>query len=842
MFEPPRNGVLPSDGAHPVASPPLRQDKAAVQAESRGYRATPLVVLSDAIQQAHTETQTLRASGVFGIPEVVRVLGAFADVWAATPRDVTRALPSSLAQSKNALVGEILNIIAHQSEPISLTDACAVVTALAQLGRCSNPVLLKASRAIGDCKRQMATPELVQALRGFSRLGFGDRGLMREVQDRMSRSTAPVDPSDLAAVASIWANLGERDVPFLVGLAKDAAKRISSFKPGELCELLSAYSRLDLRVSELLGSLRQLQLSDLRGYSTRQLVWLADSCASLGVKTGEHTRRDFFEALTGRIGPKIGKLNPTELCQIMGASAKLRVNAGWLLNAITPQVLSSRHQLSPHALAPLLSGAAALSPQTPLCHELRDKVILFASSDRFSPKQLVEIGSAYAKHQPPDREVLKAVADSAVRGFAQFGSHERASLARSLVKTGGRYPEFAKHVATLSHVEMSQASSRDVVGMVWAYAKLSAKEQERNEDQQKIAHDFVAHVVERLSHDLHELNGVQLSNLSSALGSLNCAPRKFLARLGDEVINRLQGRDGSAHGDEFSPQSVSMILWAFAKLGQNHHDLFRAGAVDVVQRTDQYKLRELSSVAWACATIKYRDVELFSAIAEQMVRGRPGQPLNRQDLSNTAWAFATLNVQHEDLLQYITRLARDESAELQLEPRDRANIAWSLAILNPSLVRHVCSAQDLAGFPYPPQWRQVYHALLVAGLISPQESHPRLEAAMSFHDEHPPQSFERMLYADLQTELDLSSEELELQVWVAGCECDIRIGKVLIECDGDQFHRSWGPDGDVALGPDVIQDEIASQFGYRVVHVRDSEYFGGDKSAVLERVRKAVRG
>ena len=151
MFEPPRNGVLPSDGAHPVASPPLRQDKAAVQAESRGYRATPQVVLSDAIQQAHTETQTLRASGVFGIPEVVRVLGAFADVWAATPRDVTRALPSSLAQSKNALVGEILNIIAHQSEPISLTDACAVVTALAQLGHRSNPVLLKASRAIGDC-------------------------------------------------------------------------------------------------------------------------------------------------------------------------------------------------------------------------------------------------------------------------------------------------------------------------------------------------------------------------------------------------------------------------------------------------------------------------------------------------------------------------------------------------------------------------------------------------------------------------------------------------------------------------------------------------------------------
>ena len=58
------------------------------------------------------------------------------------------------------------------------------------------------------------------------------------------------------------------------------------------------------------------------------------------------------------------------------------------------------------------------------------------------------------------------------------------------------------------------------------------------------------------------------------------------------------------------------------------------------RRLDKFNAQALANTAWAFATVGEQDEQLFKAVA-RMAEGRLGK-FNAQSLANTAWAFATV--------------------------------------------------------------------------------------------------------------------------------------------------------------------------------------------------------
>ena len=105
--------------------------------------------------------------------------------------------------------------------------------------------------------------------------------------------------------------------------------------------------------------------------------------------------------------------------------------------------------------------------------------------------------------------------------------------------------------------------------------------------------------------------------------------------------------------DQFNAQGLANTAWAFATVGQQDGQLFKALARMAERRLDQFNAQELANMAWAFATVGQQDVQLFKALAK-MVELRLDQ-FNAQELANTAWAFATAGQQDEQLFKALAR-------------------------------------------------------------------------------------------------------------------------------------------------------------------------------------------
>ena len=66
------------------------------------------------------------------------------------------------------------------------------------------------------------------------------------------------------------------------------------------------------------------------------------------------------------------------------------------------------------------------------------------------------------------------------------------------------------------------------------------------------------------------------------------------------------------------------------------------------QRVSEFKGQNFSNTAWAFASVKQPDANLFTLLAR--VAERWVSEFSTQDLANTAWAFATLKQLDENLL------------------------------------------------------------------------------------------------------------------------------------------------------------------------------------------------
>ena len=101
------------------------------------------------------------------------------------------------------------------------------------------------------------------------------------------------------------------------------------------------------------------------------------------------------------------------------------------------------------------------------------------------------------------------------------------------------------------------------------------------------------------------------------------------------------------------------MAWAFATVIYRDEKLFAALAGAAERRLIVFTPQNVANTAWAFATVRYRNEKLFadlSSTAKQRL-----SEFNSQALANTAWAFATGNNKGEKRI-----------------PQEVANMAWAL--------------------------------------------------------------------------------------------------------------------------------------------------------------------
>ena len=60
--------------------------------------------------------------------------------------------------------------------------------------------------------------------------------------------------------------------------------------------------------------------------------------------------------------------------------------------------------------------------------------------------------------------------------------------------------------------------------------------------------------------------------------------------------------------DKFSAQDLANTAWAFATVGQQEQQFFKALVKMAERRLDQFNAQSLANTAWAFATVRQKDV------------------------------------------------------------------------------------------------------------------------------------------------------------------------------------------------------------------------------------------
>ena len=70
--------------------------------------------------------------------------------------------------------------------------------------------------------------------------------------------------------------------------------------------------------------------------------------------------------------------------------------------------------------------------------------------------------------------------------------------------------------------------------------------------------------------------------------------------------------------EKFSAQELANTAWAFAKVGQQDEQLFKALAKMAEPRLDQFNVQDLANMAWAFANVGQQDEQLFKAFRKAL--------------------------------------------------------------------------------------------------------------------------------------------------------------------------------------------------------------------------------
>jgi len=243
------------------------------------------------------------------------------------------------------------------------------------------------------------------------------------------------------------------------------------------------------------------------------------------------------------------------------------------------------------------------------------------------------------------------------------------------------------------------------------------------------------------------------------------------------------------------------------------------------------------------ANIGYRDLDLFKRLHEHL-KGKVSE-LSAISIADVAWSCGRLVVQDMALLDTLKKMALRKVRTARVSDREntrgvipfkeRALMSWGFAVACPEnkgqeFVKQIAHPLDLERTSVSlNHWHLMYQALVITDILEGKEQFPQLKRIEERTGERVLNQFEMSVMHSAMNLLGEDRCTYHIHERMAGVEADLVIrapeGAVIIESDGEAFHRLIGPDGGLLQGKDHGQDLFFKKLGVKaVIHVGSKDW------------------
>lgn len=247
-----------------------------------------------------------------------------------------------------------------------------------------------------------------------------------------------------------------------------------------------------------------------------------------------------------------------------------------------------------------------------------------------------------------------------------------------------------------------------------------------------------------------------------------------------------------------------------------------------------YNARNIADISGDFSHIGYRNIEFFkvalSRLKEETARAET------LDFGRVLYASAHLDIDNRSLqehtLKVLTKSKRVSVSWSELDDITTAQVAWSIAKFRPERLAQVVREEDLDREMAEKNWTLIYQSLVVSGAIRPggERYNQTLKALLNQAIPNSNSRFERSVGETLKHHCASRGYELIEQPLFGFVAADYAFTTpeaklIVVECDGDLFHSSIGPDGKRLLGRDNFQDSLFRAHGVdRIIHIWSEDW------------------
>ena len=662
--------------------------------------------------------------------------------------------------------------------------------------------------------------------------------LVPTVQELAPRFSA----AEVATVAPAMVELAQRNTDLFAALALCAEKRAPEFKVRHVSDSAWAFSqRLPGRES----------LFRALGQRANQLVDTFDArhITDLMVAFSSTTFQDpqLFAALWRTGAAKVSSFAAEDLLAVAKAMPKLcgpkpspgkwSTEATQFLDALTRQAqeLMGQSKLSAHELAAATRVFNKLTPPNhPLRCALREHALQAISACKRS--ELLALARALCSCSPGDTGLEEAIRERAMSHLKNNNLKFTETLQLYFALPNMPQPVLdgaVKHLRTCSLRKLQQLAEG-----AGTSRRPQFKEAIRRAGMERIAQE----------------DTLQPEELATAARFLNEEPgvdKGLAVQLRTLAVRQLAA---------CSPSDLANLARPFALLFPEDDELFKAIGDAALEKTASLLPNEIAFLCRGFQTARYRHERLFQKVAGEVQK--KVALFNSTDIAQTAYSFAFLNIKNRPmLLALATQLFREDgpaNGNLRRKMKDNALFAWSCAVFDRTILNPHYKPEDL---DHPNldshSWLQLFQALHASGILEPGSMPARYDAVKAEVEQKGQgqrDRFTQRVKASLLKILEKTPKrksakagkyELKLHTFVAGAVVDIelRLGKrkIIIECDGEKFHRSRGPSG-CELGKDVLQRKNVHLLNYEVIQVSSEQWSKPDtRNGLLKSIKKQLR-
>lgn len=830
--------------------------------------------------------------------DVVELAGSLASAWASLDRQERKGILSVCAAERSRVINDLARRAIESVDRLTTEQVSDLLSHCVTLGVRNGELSRALSKRVAPEVQNMPMKELARILRAFAELRFNDTRLFNRVAARLERFEGYLAPQELVDLSIAYAlpnsrdgavleagdaksepsYLDKRDTCLSFDLALTASEMARKLPQQAIIEMLEAlalrplvafpYRDAGAKAKMIVRNLVSLDLGFVQSLERDQLLDFISACSALGASFKDPSQGAGLRRVVERLEEQAERLSLGDVVRFFRALSTMRPRDVVGGERIVERVIELHKELDPVSFASLARSwrEGHLIPARAL-HVLAGRALEIARSA--SDEQFADIVAVYsharfgADRAVGSRLVMAYVDGGVEREWANLESF--ALFATGCARVGIVHPSLYRSFSQIVlHNRDLHAipDARLIARLSWSYVKLAEPFIDRAGRVDDLFDTyFFRELQSYLLPRLPELTSIDLSNsarsIAMVMGSGDSHDRisgpveireqsvTLLQSIASTLTQRMIRRPPEGinpHEWNVSTQSVAVLLWALGRTHLNNPEPLRTVVSVSTPELSAYKMEEMSKIVWGLARLRYRDVSFFDAVAAEAIsRFRSpdaAQRFSLQDVCMLAWSFATLNIPSDELCLEIADFADRNGKSWSL--RDRIQLGWCFAILKPDLVGRVMTEKDLAIVRDEDEWRQAYHSLLGGGIVPSTKEFAMLDLLRDRLRDNSSSQFEEEIFDELVGSLGIPYGLIERNVLVAGAPVDMVIGRLIVECDGDKWHYAEGPDGDVLLGRDALQDRLFRAAGYEVIHVRNEQYHGGGRIKLLQGLLSAL--